>query len=376
MKLNKFFMLGLAGLAFAACSNDDEVTSAMDGDAMVRVNIVTAGSTRAVTDPVDGTDFATQEVVVNKIRLKLTAGTVTGNADVTFDQVKDGKTVMQQAREHTFTGVRNPQKMEIFINDGVEKMGLSQVINTKLAAPMYASADAKDFNLVKPEESGNKNYKVKTYEVTLKPQHKTALLEFSGIKHAEDNGTCAFEKMTFKGIFMNKIAENENDLKKISSFNDWNAVIATGTDYIWDEVTDGTDFLTSTVAWPKENKCYAYNVFGNTETLPILTLYFDNIETKKGFDFFHGATTGYAAVAKYKLNVDGMPEVDQTALGVSAKDPYVKTFVPGYIYRIKNIVVPDSAIGPTPAGGEDVNVLVVEVTVNPWKLVSGTVEWN
>ena len=25
MKLNKFFMLGLAGLAFAACSNEDEV---------------------------------------------------------------------------------------------------------------------------------------------------------------------------------------------------------------------------------------------------------------------------------------------------------------------------------------------------------------
>ncbi len=38
MKLNKFFMLGLAGLAFAACSNDDEVTSAMDGDA-VKINI-------------------------------------------------------------------------------------------------------------------------------------------------------------------------------------------------------------------------------------------------------------------------------------------------------------------------------------------------
>lgn len=370
-------MLGLAGLAFAACSSDDEVTSAgLDGDAVVRVNIVTAGSTRAVTDPVGGNDFDTKVVEVNKIRLKLTAGT--GGGDITFENGTEGKTAMQQAKEHVFTGVRNPQKMEIFINDGAEKMELNQVINTKLAAPMYASTDAKDFKLVLPEQSGDKNYTVKTYEVTLKPQHKTALLEFSGIKHAEDNATCAFAKMTFKGIFMNKIAESEKNLDGFTNFKDWNEVIAKGLDgtYVWDEIKDDTDFLTSTEAWPKDNKCYAYNVFGNTKTLPILTLYFDGIETKPGFDFFHGATTGYAAVAKYKLNVDGMSEADQTALGVSDKDPYVKKFVPGYVYRINNIVVPDSAIGPTPAGGEDVNVLVVEVTVNPWKLVSGTVEWN
>ena len=44
MKLNKFFMLGLAGLAFAACSNEDEVGNDLSQNSKtITVKIETGG---------------------------------------------------------------------------------------------------------------------------------------------------------------------------------------------------------------------------------------------------------------------------------------------------------------------------------------------
>lgn len=108
-------------------------------------------------------------------------------------------------------------------------------------------------------------------------------------------------------------------------------------------------------------------------TCASLVLAASNITANDGFDAL--LTNGYARVARYKLDVTKMTPEQKQALGAN-DEGYITEFKAGYVYRIKDIVVPDEAWGPTPAGGEDVNVLVVEVTVNPWKLVSGTVEWN
>ena len=60
MKMNKFFMLGLAGLAFAACSNEEEVTSFPDGGGAVTVKLVNPSVlTKTVTDPTVGNDNVT-----------------------------------------------------------------------------------------------------------------------------------------------------------------------------------------------------------------------------------------------------------------------------------------------------------------------------
>lgn len=41
MKLNRFFMLGLVGLAFAACGNEDEAENALaQGNGAVSIKIV------------------------------------------------------------------------------------------------------------------------------------------------------------------------------------------------------------------------------------------------------------------------------------------------------------------------------------------------
>ncbi|MDE5759569.1 MAG: hypothetical protein K2I11_01080, partial [Bacteroides sp.] len=49
MKFNKYFMLGLAGLAFAACSNDEDITNQKDGDkVLLKLSLGRTEQTRAV----------------------------------------------------------------------------------------------------------------------------------------------------------------------------------------------------------------------------------------------------------------------------------------------------------------------------------------
>lgn len=364
MKLNKFFMLGLAGLAFAACSNDDEVTSAMDGDAVVRVNIVTAGSTRAVDTPVAGEDLSEQAVVVKSVKLILTAEKGGATKDFTsLDQINNPE------KPVIFEGVRNPSKLEVFINGGkAENLELAEVVETGLAAPMYAVKTGAEFGQAVKEEYKGK--KVMTYKVTLNPQHETALVEFSGIKHKDHQGKpCAFKSIRLDGIFMDNIQTAEGGNR--ATYDSWNA--AQNGVPTFEVINE--DFMTPDKVWPaaveQQAKCYAYNMFPGT--CASLVLAASNITANDGFDAL--LTNGYARVARYKLDVTKMTPEQKQALGAN-DEGYITEFKAGYVYRIKDIVVPDEAWGPTPAGGEDVNVLVVEVTVNPWKLVSGTVEWN
>ena len=363
-------MLGLAGLAFAACSNDDEVTSAMDGDAVVRVNIVTAGSTRAVDTPVAGEDLSEQAVVVNKLTLTLTAEK--GGKSITIDKPNEkGETVLEQAQGVMFEAVRNPSKLEVFINDGkAAPLTLEEVVETGLAAPMYAVKTGAEFGQAVEEEYKGK--KVMTYKVTLNPQHETALVEFSGIKHKDHQGKpCAFETITLDGIFMDniQIAEGGN----CATYETW----AEAQDGVPTFEVIGENFKETGKVWPaaveQQARCYAYNMFPGT--CASLVLAASNITANKNDGFDALFDKGYARVARYKLDVTKMTPEQKQALGAN-DEGYITEFKAGYVYRIKDIVVPDEAWGPTPAGGEDVNVLVVEVTVNPWKLVSGTVEWN
>lgn len=55
MKLNKYFMLGLAGLAFAACSNDDEIGKNLPDDNIPKTLVVSiAGISNNVATKANG----------------------------------------------------------------------------------------------------------------------------------------------------------------------------------------------------------------------------------------------------------------------------------------------------------------------------------
>ena len=56
-------------------------------------------------------------------------------------------------------------------------------------------------------------------------------------------------------------------------------------------------------------------------------------------------------------------------------DNVITKFPEGYIYQVKSLEIPDEAIGQGWQGGEDVHIYAV-VTVKPWTIATGTVEWN
>lgn len=364
MRLNKYFMLGLAGLAFAACSNDDDVTDLSENGAMVKVNINTSAQTRTKNPSTSGDDGNTVEVEVEKVTLTLTAGQVSGSGSVTF--TTDGeKSALEKANDYVFTGVRNPSKLEVSINDGkAAAWALMDVFNVGLKTPMYAAET--DFGTPTRIEG-----QPDTYNVEFTMQHELALLEFSNIKHVETSGNpCYFTTINFDGLFMNNIQLTEGTTN-LGKYTDWVNASNENAAPTFDKIADADkNFKEEGKVWPASG-CYAYNIFPG---LPKLTLCFSDIVVSEGKIWSNVNKKGYATVEKYKLNLTGLTDAQKKDLGVDGEG-YISEFKAGYVYRINKIDVNDEAIGPTIEGGEDVNI-VAEITATPWTLVSGTVDWQ
>ena len=133
MKLNKFFMLVMVGLAMTACSNDDEMGNNLSGNGVVEVKIV-APQSRALETPDASTD--NKVTVEGDIYVKLTA-----------DQGGDTKKVTADGGVYTvkFYNVQKPSKIEAWINDGDTKgMGETNISDMQIVAksiPAYGSND-------------------------------------------------------------------------------------------------------------------------------------------------------------------------------------------------------------------------------------------
>ena len=111
MKLNRFFMLGLVGLAFAACGNEDEAENALaQGNGAVSIKIVspTANSRAVTSDSPDGT-------------IKVT-GPATVSLTATFDGEEKIKTIdlARGETEAKFWNVTNPTLVTVSMNDGTK----------------------------------------------------------------------------------------------------------------------------------------------------------------------------------------------------------------------------------------------------------------
>lgn len=353
MKLKSLIMFSAAALAFAACSNDEDASMAQ-GDAKVKVQISTESISRALGTPTEGTMGEERAVVVNKVTLSLSA--TQGAHEETFTTDESGS-ALEKANKYVFEGVRLPSTLSVSINDGTQYMAVADV-QTGLAAPMYASEAIVE---------GDYDADTKTYTVELNPQHKSALLEFSGISHL-DEGECAFQTITFDGVLMNGYKANENEADLVSYQN-------------WDEANDDTDGLrdavgadwkTADAVWPATG-CYTYNVFPG---LPTLTLCYSNITAAPNHVWVDGVIdgAGYATVDEYQLVKNSLTTEQKAAMGANEQG-VITEFKAGYVYRFVDLEVPDEAIGNTIIGGEDVKV-IAKIQVLPWKLVSGQVTWN
>lgn len=374
----KSLLLAFAGLGLFACTNEDVNQGGIEGDATVTVSVNTAISqSRSISpsDPINGTQGNQLPVDIESISVKLTA--VQGSKTQEFESIDElnNGTV-------TFTGVRNPSKIEVSINGGkAEDWTLASIYSegkTGLKAAMYGSAEGNEFKETKVNGQT-------VYEVTVTPRHETALLEFSDISHKDDGEACIFNKINFEGLFLNhiKLKEGKDEFMDATSFLDAKSNVMFAPTFS-EIASESQNFLTPSAVWPESGKVYSYTILPESSVnLPILTLCFKDIETKPNYVWGNKDGYGYATVKQYRLiNSDNLTEEQLEAIGAeSLTGPsdnqvrVIKSFTAGYVYKFTGLTVADENIGTTIEGGEDAS-LVVNVEVLPWTIVEGTVDWN
>jgi hypothetical protein len=349
MKLTKSLFLAFAGLGLFACSNEDVTDNGgINAGSTVTVNISDAVS-RVLGTPTTGANNQKFDVVIKNATLTLEAGVGGTTVDIK-DQLSNGTGTI------TFSQVRNPTKLTLVINDGIEKgLELANVVETGLAEPLYATTT----QFKQDKEDATK------YTATLEPEHRLARLQFSGIDFNTESSS--YTSLHLDGIYLNGAITKEGEINKLTA----DKAGAWATVQAWPV----SDEINKTVIgagaeegpWPTGKQCYAYNILPNGKDLPKLTVCFSNAVQP---NVVGAGNERYARVATYII--EGASEGLE---GIAEDGKTIEEFVAGYIYDITKLTMEDEDLGPTPEGGEDIT-LTATVTVTPWTLVNGTVDWQ
>lgn len=391
MKMNKFFMLGLAGLAFAACSNEEEMSNQLlEGTGAVTINIVSPAMTRSVETGTEKKNVT----VTGPVTITLYATTGSNTITLTAKQLETQNSV-------TFWNVEGPTKVTVAMNGGKasytsDEPTLFKDEEEKLIAPesIPVYGETEDFTLTadtgSPTEGGSdyetgadadgkddtKVYQL--YNATVQLAIPVARLEVSGIQHITASGShtaddCAYEELTIAGVYLDNVyATGSGVVYADGAFScasgtptdySYDGTHGTGIEAIWkDAVTTTTDFLTADAVWPETpGKAYSYYFFGadGADKLPKFKIYFDSSEAKDADSPLPAPR--YAMITKYK-------ETAENGGGEITK------FEPGHIYRITSAQLTDENI----IGDEGGNTLYgVEVTVEEatWNVKTIEADW-
>lgn len=393
MKMNKFFMLGLAGLAFAACNNEEDVVnnSFPDGTGVVSVKLINPALTRTITDPTDGTAGTTTIAIEGSLTVSLyEASDVTGGIP---NEGANPKTITIKAEEVSsstalkFWNVTEPGLITVSINGG-QKSYASTVIETAAlqsapaSIPAYGETTA--FTLTGDTESpmiandgkteagaveGDQNKTYQLYTASVNMAIPVARLEVSGITHVDGEGTtCEYSTLTIAGAYMDNLytqggtysEENDKYSDATQTQNycwDEDGDLGTGIDAVLKDIITGDaserSFLAGT--WPADGKAFAYNFYAGTDN-PVFKIYFDTSEGASSTN--PKPAPRFAMITKY---VDG--NGDEV------------TFENGKIYRIAKAELADgNIIGDE--GGNTLYGVVVTVTEATWSIVDINAIWE
>lgn len=363
MRMNKFFMLGLAGLAFAACNNEEEVgNSNIEGTGMVEVTIQSP-ATRFVQKATPGTSV----IVGGDITVKVynAEGMELGSALIERNNPDEDATTTYTAQ---IFNVQNPTKVVAYCNDGKavyedEDIAItdSRLQSEPQSIPAYAEAtlSAEDINGEMVNPDNGKGYKRYTKELAL--QIPVARLELKGVKHVDEDASCKFATLTINGVYLNNIYATKNAAAATDTYS-WNEESTEGGanfPILYDVVGEfgtGVDFKSGTAFPTEASKAFAYNFFAGTDKeLPELKIYFNSATASSTDDPV--TQPRYAIVKSYK-NADGA----------------IQNFTPGTIYRITNVELDDKYIGPN-EGGETVYGVEVTVEEATWSVTDITADW-
>lgn len=381
MKLNKFFMLGLAGLAFAACSNEEEVGNQFpEGTGAVTIKIVSPAMTRSVET---GT-IANTIKVTGPVTITLEATTGGGSITLTEQQLASQNSV-------TFWNVESPTKVTVTMNDGKNSYTSDAPTVFKYVAPasIPAYGETSSFTLTSgtasPGEKGGSDYETganadgsdnskvyQLYTASVQLAIPVARLEVSGIKHVHAGSECAYQTLTIAGVYLDNVYATGNGVAYADgAFScasgtptdySYDGEHGTGSEAIWKDAAVTTDFLSVDAVWPETaGQAYSYYFFGadGADNLPKFKIYFSESEAKDTDSPLPAPR--YAMITKYKETAEnGGSEIIK--------------FEPGHIYRITSAQLTDENI----IGDEGGNTLYgVEVTVEEatWEVKTIDAEW-
>lgn len=393
MKMNKFFMLGLAGLAFAACSNEEDAVnnSFPEGTGVVSVKLINPALSRTITDPTGGTAGTTTIAIEGNLTVSLyEASDVTGgvpNEGATPKTITIAAGEVSNTTALKFWNVTNPGLITVSINGGEKSYASTAIETTALqcapaSIPAYGETTgftltgdtespviANDDKTEQGAEEGDQNKTYQLYTASVDMAIPVARLEVSGITHVTHAGApddvCEYTTLTIAGAYMDNLytkggtySETDDKYSDATVLQDYcwdeDGDLGTGIDAVLKDAIPGEasarSFLTGT--WPAEGDAFAYNFYAGSEN-PVFKIYFD---TSVGSGDPRPAPR-FAMVTKY-VDADG----DEV------------TFENGKIYRITKAELADgNIIGDE--GGNTLYGVVVTVTEATWSIVDINAEW-
>lgn len=391
MKLNKFFMLGLAGLAFAACSNEEEVGNQLpEGNGAVTVKLVSPAMTKAV---VEGTGDVSSVKVTGEVVITLQDnGGENQAATVTVGENGELSTPTV-----TFWNVTSPGKITAVMHSGISDYsniaitGDTPELQTLPASiPVYGEATPTPMNISKPgvdgeddtnfgAQAGDQNKNFDMYEATVSLQIPVARLEVSGLTHVEhtSSATCKFTNLKICGVYLDHVRPGDGGEPENYKFpGDANGGPELEEDaLLYDAINGGLsggDPFTSTVSWPtdanKTTPVFAYNFYAPAANDATITSVDKNVSIAQNphFKVVFSYTDNSTAVSTTKYRYAMITAYKEG-------DNYI-VMRKGRIYKITGAQISDDAIIPDEEGNTTYGV---EVTVKEavWEVHTITGEW-
>lgn len=379
MKMNKWFMLGMVGLAFTACSNEEELGNQLpNGTGAVTINIVSPAMTKGIEA---GTEDGSVKVV-GPVTITLIASTGGSSIRLTAEQLAQQSSV-------TFWNVTSPSKVTVSMNGGQQSYtgiapdnaafnGIApeaipvygETTNIKLSAE--TDSPTKDGSIYEEgAEEGDESKTFQLYKATVNLAIPVARLEVDGIVHV-DEGECEYETLNIGGVYLDNVYATGNNVEYtegtgfscVSGINPTDYAYedgkGTGFPAIWKDAAVTTDFKTASVSWPETDKqAYSYYFFGaqGADNLPKFKIYFSDSEA---VDDSHPLPAPRFAMIKEYQNGQGEK---------------IENFLPGHIYRITEAKIKDGNIYGD-EGGENLYGVTVTVTEATWNVETITGVWQ
>ena len=349
MKLNKYFMLGLAGLAFAACSNEDEVGNDLSQNSKtITVKIETGGYTTRASGNEAWTNGANNQsqITVNTVTLYL------------LD--KDGAIVdtkiLENKSSDTFHGVSGtvakiaavancqPTASGTWANVVAETFDVADY-QTAENAPVYAEA----VDITYKNTDTQEGYPM--YEATLQLATKMSRIELSGNLQCTNLAESAYKTLTLEYVGINgantKFTLDGTGSDPHSVTDNLPGFPDTGTPTaFYDAAAAPAPVLSNKNTSVALGTSYGYSVCG----MPELLLRFDS-------EPIDNVTEGYIIYDPAYLKITGFKTAGGNTVAME----------PGKIYQITDLEFTEEDITTLE---KDKICITATVSVAPWDIVA------